>query len=58
MHHMQRHTELEGCTQRVRTDQVAAMDDCLCPVRLRFGYGRRKRLCTIMTVGDDADFIV
>ena len=50
MHHMQRHSEPEGCAQRVRTDRVAAMDDRPRPVRLRFGYGRRERLRAIVTV--------
>lgn len=56
MNHMQRHTEFDGWTQRIRTDQVAAMDDGLRTSCLCFGYGRRKRLCTIMTVGNDANF--
>jgi hypothetical protein len=56
VYHVQGDTEFDGCAQRIRTYQVTAMNDSLRPGRLCFGNSRCERLCTIMTVGDDADF--
>ncbi len=50
VHDVKRNTQLDGSTQRIRSDQVATMDNRLRSVRLRLGYGRRKRICTVMTV--------
>ena len=56
VHDVKRNAQLDGCTQRIRSDQVATMDNGLSSFRLCFGYGRRKRICTVMTVGNYADF--
>jgi hypothetical protein len=56
VNHVQGDTELDGCAQSIRTDQVATMNDSLRPGCLCFGNSRCERLRTIMTVGNDADF--
>ena len=56
VNHVHRQADAERATQRLRADDVAAMDDGRCAFRRALSHRARKRVGTIVAVGNDANF--
>jgi len=56
MDKVQRQSQRDGGLERLRADEVAAMDHRLGAQRLRLAHRPRERIGAVMAVRDDADF--